>query len=295
MSKKTINILSGIFVLLLAVFIWPTLSEFIGERLGSNKGQSLVSVGADVVNKVVITQGVETVTLEKKDTVWRVGEYEVDGEKITSLLTGLADIETKQIVSRNKENHSQYMVDETGGLTVTISHDGNDTTIIVGKSGSAAGTYYIRKKDSDDVYLAEGALRNEITATDRVWIDKTLVKAEKDKIVKVEVTGAQTFTLEKKDSTWKRNEKGSETELTSDQADPILASLSSLSGYDIGTDDEKKTFDSAKQKITVRVFTEGTDTPQEFTAVKIEQDYLAKRTDRTAIVKISATSVDSLL
>jgi len=133
-------------------------------------------------------------------------QHPVDRAKLMYLLDGLSQLQTVDVVSINASKHSVYGVTEKDGTRVQI-YDGNGLLLadwIAGaiRSQDIAGgdhpvfEYYMRRADSDEVFLSGVAVQPSADALD--WCDLNFLRG----VQAFQVDGVSRFDYQRKLS-WK--------------------------------------------------------------------------------------------
>lgn len=172
MENKFTKIAGVIFLVLIAIVLWPSVQN---KMKSDNPAKPVVSsmdfspFTKDTVNRIVITKGDEQKILELKDGKWMIGSDEADSEKITQLFADFSALKVQDMVSENEENQAKFEVTKDTGYVVTISANGKDSVFFFGKSAQSPNMFYVRKEGIKNVYLVSGNLRNKIAWTVDAW------------------------------------------------------------------------------------------------------------------------------
>lgn len=162
-----------------------------GQTSSRNKRNpaAFFGVNFDQVTKIRVTgtNGLYENILEKKKNDWVVtnmparrslgeggGDYLVNPKYIDDLKDILQNMPKGELASRDKAKHEELQVDKVG---ITLQAWQGDTLVadaVVGKEGPGFGSAYIKKADSDNVYLVPQNIRPVFNRTDwrdkRVWV-----------------------------------------------------------------------------------------------------------------------------
>jgi len=205
MSFKKAAILAVVFIALGALY-------FLVERpFGTQKKKEPVGfiadfekTKADAATIFVKTPAKGSALLKKTDTVaWTVTlqdkTYGADTAVITNLLDTIAKLKEDTVASRNPQNFDGFEVTEAKAVEVRID-DGAEKTLAhfyVGKNGPDIFSTYIRKKDSNTVFLVNSLLKNVFDREMKDWRDKTIVKLNKDDITEYVIEGDMALAMKK--------------------------------------------------------------------------------------------------
>ncbi len=136
-------------------------------------------VDADKLDKIRIigVNGLYENILEKWDGYWVVankGAYRVNPDYIADLLKIFAELPRGELASRNPAKRGDLQVDDVGVRIQAWDRDDLLVDAIIGKEGPGFVSAYVRRADSDNVYLAPQNIRPVFNRTDwrdkRVWI-----------------------------------------------------------------------------------------------------------------------------
>jgi parvulin-like peptidyl-prolyl isomerase len=192
-----------ILVIVTVVMVGVTIALHVGSGPGKvefEPGSRLVQgLAPETIKKVVIKTEDRTITLLAKDkgpVVVEKNNYPADGKKIDELFMACSDIECNELVTANPENHDELKVakaakDNTDTVEIEFYDEAGKLIVgvIKGKSAESSGGAYVRLAGKDDVYTTRKALWLKTAALD--YMNKSLVKTDKDKIQKVEVETAK--------------------------------------------------------------------------------------------------------
>lgn len=155
---------------LLVITLYPTYRGYIGWEEERFTEIDLSNISRENVDKISIKKGEEDTELEKRDTGWVINDLPASTKDIEDFFEKIATIKIDRLVSRNKENHDQFAVDDTEGYHLSLyKGDLPMMSIIIGKEASGFNTLYIRKEGSDNVYSAFGEIRRYVTRTANEW------------------------------------------------------------------------------------------------------------------------------
>jgi hypothetical protein len=181
---KNTYILIGLFVCLLIVAFLVLQKP--GERSANSASTGfLFTVDSLVVDKVEIKTPTSSLVLEKRGVEWFVAQpinYKADQANIGQIIHQLKNIEIKNIVSNKPEKHSVFQVDQTG-MQVTFYEKGVEkASFVLGKMAANYSESYVRRLNSNDVLLVEGASGYMFNRPVKDWRDKTILTTPKENI-----------------------------------------------------------------------------------------------------------------
>ena len=187
MSNKNLVILG----LAAAVMLFCAVSvSLVANKAGSasNVVSTYLIQGLDpgLINSITMQAGKETTTLNRQGNSFVVAgkdNYPAASNKINQLITGILDIKTHQLVTKNPANHTDLEVAEQKAQSVVKFFDKDNkpiTGIIVGKRDTS-GDSYVRSAFSDDVYLCGDI--PQISSSPMEYIEQQLITVNNDDIV----------------------------------------------------------------------------------------------------------------
>jgi hypothetical protein len=154
-TKLEIVVLAAIVV---AIGLYLALRE--GDRTHYSL-PTLPSVGADKISKIQIEGPQGSLTLEKRDTRWRIvpEDYPADPEKVDRVLEAVGDLTLTALVSET-ESYGRYELDDARKVSLR-AWDG-DRLVREVDIGKAAGTFqhtHVKLPGDPNVYHARGDFR----------------------------------------------------------------------------------------------------------------------------------------
>lgn len=171
MNPKTIKLLLFLFLLLLAAASYPWWKTYLPQqnKLQTDSEINLFDFTESNVEKILIKSTSSQLTISRDGSLWKANDVEATQSAITHFFDSLKETTILSLTSKNPENQSQYEITEDTGTLLTLTQNSIDNSFIVGKSGIEVNTFYIRKKDSNNVYLAESALSSLLTQSLSSW------------------------------------------------------------------------------------------------------------------------------
>ena len=175
MQKKTIYIFLGIFIVLLAVALFPKWKKYAGFEENPPVSEAIINllkISIDKTSRFEIKDASGEKKFVKENWAWKVNESEADSEKVKAFFDNLNKAEFKELASKNKSNHQSFDISEDKGIDLTIATESGDKKFIIGKSGANYNSIYINIKSGNNVYLFSGSLRNDLTKDIADWQKK---------------------------------------------------------------------------------------------------------------------------
>lgn len=208
MKSKTFLYLGIFAVLLIAAYF---LTSDRGEKTSSYKfsEKQLFVIDSAKVDKIEIKNSSGNLVLSKSTGEWRVDspfQYRTVSSYVENIVSGLKNLKLESIVSTNPAKKDTYGFTESEQSEVTVYESGVPKgTFLLGKSAAVGGnSSYLKKLDSDNIYLADGIDKNNYfkTSLDE-WKDKNIVSIPKQGVNSIEyISAGETFKVNR-DSTGK--------------------------------------------------------------------------------------------
>jgi hypothetical protein len=178
-----------------------------GESSSDKAPEMLVTYDSSAVDRLQITSGGSTVTLTLEGGRWMITSpvhYRADENAVTMALSRGRKIEIRGLVSTNPEKQGVFQVDSSATLVQVFERGTPAAAFRIGKAGTTFSETYVRREGSTDVLIGEGPLAHLFVKSPKDWRDRTIFKAEHDKITSIRYRyGDTTFTLALFDSVWK--------------------------------------------------------------------------------------------
>lgn len=232
------------------------------ERRALSPHEAANFVGADsgAVNKIVVKRMGNEALLERTGDGWNVidaGTPRRADKMVVDQIANLAhNLTVGEIISSNAEKQMLFQVDTLLGHTVEFYRDGQMLgNLIVGKAGSDMRSTYVRKPESNDVYLAQASLARLLERPARGFRDKIVAPLDTSKVAMIEVASKDfKYSMVKVDSIWTVM-TGSEPTFVADhmKALQLVGLLGNLRVADFVSDAERDTINlnEAIDQITV--------------------------------------------
>ncbi len=209
MSEKTLKMLLGVLVVALALWGVVTLVSRWSEA-GSTGAPELAGIflraDADSVTSVRISGPGDTLTLARAGQTgakWTVNGLATDSETVARFFATLQDTRIGDLVSTNPANQASMGLSRDSAWTLSLEAGGKTRTILVGKTGPSYSTAYVRLPGKNQVYLARGNLRPNVTRELNDWRNKRIVEVDTAAVHRLEVErDGRSYAVVRKDSTW---------------------------------------------------------------------------------------------
>ena len=161
------------------IFIFVCFTVILAAYLGSKYYQnhlpvddeedeiSVLDIDTSLVNEIGITNGEETINLQKDNDTWKCvddEDFTIDSTKLQVFLDAAGSI-TSELKIENVKDMDQYGL-EHPSLIISLQWDSNLYTIYIGDRNTVAGgVYYLKINDEDTVYTIENYKYNMLNKT----------------------------------------------------------------------------------------------------------------------------------
>lgn len=231
MSTKTLTILAGVLILLIAVIGLQFWGPAVLPQKESPYKTAVKAANAETINAITITKQGQSVTLKRENGTWKIEGKPAGKDKIDQLFTQFINNPIAQEIAQTNARHKEFEVTDDTATTVQFS---DTLTLLAGKS--AGEGIYVRIKGSDAVYILTNASTSTVSTVPADWQDKTIVKIEESALKKISIVkGAERFSLLKENGTWMVEE--GKKEIESSAITPLLGEIASFQATSLA--DEK--------------------------------------------------------
>jgi hypothetical protein len=205
MKRSTLLLIGVLAALALVTFL--VLQRPGESSSAASSTEMLVSYDSSAVDRLEVTSGGSTITLALENGTWMIAapvHYRADESAVNSAISRGRKIEVRGVVSSNPEKQALFQVDSAGTLVKVFEHGVEKTSFRIGKPGTSFNETYVRREGATDVLVAEGPLAYLFVKTPKDWRDRTILKADREKITSIHYRyGDTTFTVAFVDSVWK--------------------------------------------------------------------------------------------
>lgn len=297
MSKKTLSILFGIFVVLAiaASSSWWGKYLNVGRR-AVNADLNFSVITAATTDKISISKkGEEEKILEKKSGLWKINDFDASQKEIDDFFKSLSDLEIKSLASKNPENHKNFGVTEEDGVVISFYQSNAISTFILGKRGDSYNSFYAKKKGSQNVYLVFGSLIDKLSRNISAWRDKTVAAIQKETIQKIEIA-SKTYPLGivKEGEKWTAKSSDKTKALDDTTINRLFAALNPLEATDFLNSEEQKEF-KKKDKDVLRIIGNDNQKIFQMDLYRKDSDWWAQVEGREVYYKIASYKLSDII
>jgi len=298
-------------ILLIVLIIFASLI-LLFERPFENKAKKnqeeasplFPSFKVEQVKKIVVKKNNTATTLEKRDNLWYLVDkeaYPADPTIVEGVIRKIQGFKKINLASRKKDKHSLFEVNEGMGIEVTLFGPEKKelARFFIGKSGPDFLSTYVRKADSNDVYLYGDYLRGDFDKPTNNWRDKTILAFNPNEVVTLTISKLkekETIVLTKDtQGNWQLEEPISS--LAENQPiEKLLSALGNLkaSGF---VDEEKELKDSGIDDPTSQITVRLKDNQKKTLMIgnkKARGQYYAKNEEKKYLFLLDQNTVEEL-
>ncbi len=292
MKANKTYILAAIFVLLIIVAYFLTTDR--GEKTSTYKiEKQLFSTDSASVDKLEIEHNGKKITLVKAGLEWRM-VYPVDYtaylQFVTAALSDLKKYKLESKVSDNPNNKDRFGFNDTNYAKVTVYQGGNAVgTLLVGNPASGPGQTFIKRPESNEIFLASDFLRSNFVKENLIndWRDKLIFNIPKGNIKSIEfISPSESYKIEKDTAGFYHSGKDSVNNNVAEGVFNIFQNFNTIGFIDSTISDNIK-FD-----YTVKVFA---DKMYEVNFYKLGEGdnpkYILKAADKKQLFEVDANFV----
>lgn len=278
MSKKTLLVLGGIFIVLAVIASSSWWGEYltIGKK-SSNAELDFSAFTKETTGKIsIVKKGEEEKVLSKEGSAWKIAGFEASVKAMDDFFAALKELKTESLASKNPENYASFGVGDDA-YTLSLTKGKMETTFIIGNRGPTFSSFYARKKDGTNVYLVEGSLSDKLSWDVSAWRNKTLVNLPKEVIQKIEIISktAPLAITKTQDGKWQAQGSSKKTILEDATANRLFVALNPLEASDFLNKEQEAEFKKAADKTILRVIDTENKALAEVKLLKRDADWWA--------------------
>jgi hypothetical protein len=163
-------LLSAIITLIVVALAISSLKSKALQSFNIEDEFNFSNLTIDNVDKIEITQGKNGVTLDNVNGTWYANVLIASTTQLENFFEAIQDTKIQKLVSSNSDNFSTFEVDNENGIFMKFYdiEENELESLVFGKSDSV-GEIYLRKKNSNNVYLADTNAGYYISVTASEW------------------------------------------------------------------------------------------------------------------------------
>jgi len=179
-------------VLIVIAAAWFIQDKLEHKQIRGKSIENFLEIDREQINRIDIGNAGDILTFRLDNFKWYVTVDSVhrraDSMAVNNMINVASDLKAGNVISQNPERQKDFMVDELSGTFVRFYRDDRLLSdVVVGKVANDYSHTYIRKPESDEVYLAEGLITYAFKRNVTQWLDKTLYSFGADKITAIEI------------------------------------------------------------------------------------------------------------
>ena len=164
-------------------------------------------VQADKIDQITVKAASgERTTVHKQGSGWQVTQpatVTADEAEMSGLASNLSSLEVQRVIDEQSSDLKQYGLDPAR-IEVAFKAGGKDHTLLLGAKTPTGSDMYARVPDKPRVFLVSSYLEATFNKTAFDLRDKTILKIDRDKVGRIEITsGDHTVTLDKQGPDWR--------------------------------------------------------------------------------------------
>ena len=183
MSRLTKILLA---VLVLQLIIWGLVST---DRNVVREQKDFLANDTGAVNYIHIKNKDGEVTLKKVGGAWRMTEpynYQANPSYMNTLLKKLEELKYESLITSKKDKYTDYEVEGDEAAYVEVGVEGGKIDkFYCGKPSKSYSHTYLRRADSDEVWMVVGTPRSSFTRKPNEWRDKKILDLDKSMIERI--------------------------------------------------------------------------------------------------------------
>jgi hypothetical protein len=203
--KKPLYVLFGLLVIFVIVYFLLIQKEKKTFRL--EKVENFLQLDSTAVDRFEFNLFDTKLAFEKVGQQWymtRPDSCRADNRAVEQMLSMASHLEVGEIISSNPEKQFVFQVDTVTGNRLDF-FDGENllASMVIGKMQEDRLHAYLRKTDSDDVYLAKGLFSGIANRRLDLWKDRRLFVLDPKQASEIEISQEkEKFRLTREDTLW---------------------------------------------------------------------------------------------
>jgi hypothetical protein len=211
-----------------------------------------------------------------------VHSFSTDTDRLQSLFTTIANLESSDLISSNPEKYNLFQVTATLGTTVELEGGTQSIHFILGKSGPDFSSTYLRKLDPPEdkqVYLISEELRGTFTANLFEWRNKKVIDRDVAEIEQITLLrNKDTITLKRNsEKKWIWMEKPNSS-LDAEFVESLARNLAHLKALSVGetVDPLQAGLEKSENQVTIKFSNDEKEIQLKLGKMKVADTYYAQ-------------------
>ncbi len=219
-----------------------------------------------------------SLVFRKSKQRWYVVEpdsFRADRSAVGKLLSEASHLEVGELISSNRAKQLVFQVDTLTGTRLDfLAGENRVASVVVGKMSSDFLHSYLRKTNSDNVYLAKGQFSQMANRSVHRWRDRSILAFDPKQIKEIELnTSEQKVKLAEEDTLWSLSRYPYEESIPADgqAVQDYISTLASIKADEFPRSPEAKQVDFSRPQLVVRLsFADGHE--ERLLAVRTEKE-----------------------
>ncbi len=249
-----------IFVILYLLLVHKEKRTFSPSRV-----ENFLELDSALVDRIEFGKFESKLIFQKAGGQWTIVEpdsFRADNDQIGRLLSEASHMEVGELISTNPAKQAFFLVDTVAGTRLNFfSGENLLASLVIGKTSSDFLHAYIRKVESDEVYLAKGYFSNLANRKVDQWRERHLLIFDPKQVQEIQLSWAkEKFKLTKEDTSWQISrypfKESSQADVQS--VEEYLEMLSNMKTDQFPAKGEIESFDFSKPQLTIHLtFSDG--------------------------------------
>lgn len=203
--KKPVYLLLGI--LLIFVIIYLLLIQKEKKTFSPGRVENFLQLDSAAVDRIQFRRFDSQLVLQRINQRWYMVEpdsHRADNDAVGKLLSLASHLDVGDIISSNPGKQFWFQVDSLTGITLEFLSNGKPlVSVVAGKTSDDLMHGYLRKRGSDEVYLADVMFVRMVQRNVDPWKDRRIFTFDPGQIREIELSYQKDkFKLVKDDTLW---------------------------------------------------------------------------------------------
>ena len=247
-------------ILLFCTLVYLLLLQKENKTFAPGSVKNFLALDSARVDQIGFRKFDTRMSFQKVGQGWFMTEpdsFRADKDELGQLLSMASHLEVGEVISSNPEKQGYFMVDDYTGTTISFFLGKSElTSLVVGKTSKDLLHTYLRKTNSNDVFLAPGLLASMTERGVKEWKDRSIFDLDPKNIKELEFNQKSgNFKLTRSDTLWVMNlmPDGKLTTPDNRLVNDYLFTLSSIKGDEWAGQPEIEQLDFTKSEYTITI------------------------------------------
>jgi len=256
--KKPVYLLVGILFIFLIIYFLLLQKE--KKTFSPRKVENFLQLDSALVDRIEFGKFDTRLILQKIKGRWYIVEpdsFRADNNAVGQLLGLASRLEVGEVISSNREKQFLFQVDTLTGTRVNfLEGERSLASLVVGKTSKDYLHAYLRKMDSDDVYLTDVSFSRMVNRGVNQWRDRLILAFDPQQVKEIELnTGRKRFKLTREDTLWLSSRypyrKSSPADV--EAVEKYLKTVARIRADDFAQKSEEEKIDFQKPEFSLRI------------------------------------------